>query len=219
MKITHKFDYRIETLEYVNDWIDLYNYIRNEPMIFSGSWYFSYENGGPITKSIMNRLRKYLPRNLANNIVIDTRVTHTMKGQYPSIPGWHGDDIPRSTQYGQPYLPSISKDVQHFMVLLSDVESNSCTEFVTDRPELEFDYESEIPIWGQLDQQINAGNYKTKFIRAGELIRFDQNAIHRASPTINPGWRFFFRLSLTHRIPANEIRKQVQVYSNETMGW
>jgi hypothetical protein len=198
--------------------------IKNEPMIFSGTPAFAHGKGGPLTKEITKRIldnenfravQLFAPTS-DFNIVIDTRVTMTMPGMYPSIPGWHCDDVPRSKTHGQPVLHGVNPFVQHFMVILSDQESAvSCTEFVTEPFEVDIDLAD---VWGSVDRAVEREKPKTGFLRQGEIIRFNQEAIHRASQTKTAGWRFFYRASITHRKPANEIRKQVQVYAS-TNGW
>lgn len=200
------------------------NTIKNEPMIFGGSLQFAKSNGGELTNSAISLLignhntQKVFTDAYAHglNVVIDSRVTMTMKGAYPSIPGWHCDDVPRSEKYEQPDLSKCSEFVQHFMILFADVESQSCTEFVNDDFTADLDPER---VWSSLHEAVESQKPKTRFLKAGHLIQFDQHCIHRASPTINPGWRFFIRLSLTHRKPVNEIRNQVQVYLPTNGGW
>lgn len=214
--------------------------IKNEPMIWSGSARFAASNGGSLTREITNLLLKhemfrtvqmFAPDDF--KIVIDTRVTMTMKGTYPSIPGWHGDDVPRSRTTGQPVIQSVNPLVQHYMVLLSDQsDAVSTTEFLLTPLELEVDIAN---VWNSVDAEINSklkeqNEYNegrpseeqlvplTGRIPQGEIVRFNQEAIHRASPTETPGWRFFYRASITHRKPANEIRNQVQVYTSIN-GW
>lgn len=197
--------------------------IKNEPMMFSVTPRFAHMNGGPLTKEITDILLKHIMyTTIAVNApedfysVIDTRVTMTMKGMYPSIPGWHCDDVPRSRTTGQPILHGVNPFVQHYMVLLSDQENIvSSTEFVTQETELDVDLTN---VWNSVDKQVNETKPQTGYLSTGEITRFNQEAIHRASPTVTPGWRFFYRLSITHRKPANEVRNQVQVYASEN-GW
>ena len=225
-KIRHKFPCNIQTIKCLEAQNYTTDEIKNEPMLFGADWSFAIMEGGPITQSIMKELHSAICFDNkvqgcihdGYNFIIDTRVTMTMKGYYPSIPGFHTDWVPRGKD-GQPDLTQIDDNVIHYMCLLSDVESHTCTEFVIDEPELEFDYSSDDAIWTQLDKQINAGNYRTRFLEPNTIISFDQNSIHRASPTVTPGWRFFFRASLLKKKPANEIRNQVQIYAPIGMGW
>lgn len=195
--------------------------IKYEPMIYSGDWKFTRQNGGPVTQSVLDQLESINPLISTtipdHHIVIDIRVTMTMEGAYPSIPGWHCDDVPRGKKYAQPDVNLISPEVVHYMVLLADVETQSCTEFVDKPFTADIDAEN---VWSSLHKEVKDINPSTRFVRQGDIIRFDQNAIHRASPAKTPGWRYFFRLSHTHRAPANEIRKQVQVYlPSDDGGW
>lgn len=192
--------------------------LKYEPMLFGAGWNFANENCGSITKSILNSISNLelfqIPWDLNQQIVIDTRVTMTMPGQYPSIPGWHCDDVPRPN--GQPDMRLIKSEVKHLMCILSDKEDVSCTEFVTENVDVDLD---ENRVWASLDEEINKLKPMTGFIKPGQIVLFDQNTIHRASPTKQGGWRLFFRLSYTHRKPINEIRKQVQVYTPINGGW
>ena len=199
--------------------------IAGEQMIYSGGWKYTKENGGPITSYIMRQLTKCPEWGKAllavehddnYDVVIDTRTNMLMEGMYPSIPGWHCDDVPRGEKYEQPNLKAIDNKVQHFMVLLSD--SDECpaqTEFVTEPVLIDIDQNN---VWNSVDKAVEEGKFKTGFLNEGDIIQFSQTAIHRASLCKTPGWRLFFRASITHRKPVNEIRRQVQVYSTRN-GW
>lgn len=199
--------------------------IKNEPMLFGADMDFAIANGGPLTRDLLHELissmefarvlRDSAPEEY--HIVIDTRSTMTMKGAYPSIPGWHCDDVPRGDQYEQPDLDKIDDLTQHFLVLMSSTESHTCTEFVPSTMTIDVDPEN---VWRSVNNAIAEQKPKTRFIQVGELVQFDQQAIHRATATANPGWRWFARVSITKRKPVNEIRDQVQVYMPlENVGW
>jgi hypothetical protein len=197
--------------------------IKNEPMIFSGDLRFSWENGGPLTKKALTTLlsdKKFWEYEITDDIqvVIDSRVTMTTIGQYPSIPGWHCDDVPRKNQQSQPDFSLCSDDVAHFMVLFSDKpEGVSGTEFVTSTHSINIDSNK---VWNSLDKEIQQlADKKVRFLNDGELVYFNQLAIHRASPAKSYGWRFFLRVSYTYRKPVNEIRNQVQIYTPVENGW
>lgn len=211
----HIFIPNVKTIKTING-LRTTDELKYEPMLFQADLKFSYENGGPVTKEVIDSIIDDVNVFTDKHIVIDTRVTMTMAGTYPSIPGWHCDAVPRSEKYDQPDLSKINSHVKHYMVLLSDVEAHTCTEFVEDVFKTHINKEN---VWGGLHEDIEESNVKTRFIKPGEVIVFDQNSIHRASPTVNPGWRYFFRLSLVDFEPANEIRKQVQVYSPMNGGW
>ena len=217
IKTISNFDYKFD--------VDI---IKNEPMIFSGDLGFARKNSGIITNSILDALEATEEFKVAyekrgeNNLVIDTRVNMVMPGQYPSIPGWHCDDVPRKDNNSQPDFSLCSKNTQHFMVLVSDkAQYISGTEFATKDWELDIDQNN---VWNSLDRgmkdYINCNPGGTRFVHDGELIQFNQLAVHRASPAKRNGWRLFFRASITYRQPKNEIRNQVQVYVDlNNAGW
>lgn len=90
------------------------NIVKNEPMFFNASPIFAYENGGPITKAFLE-----LTGMLDKPCVIDTRVHMLMKGWYPCIPGWHHDDVPRTTSTGQPNYKTPEYFAKHILGLVN----------------------------------------------------------------------------------------------------
>ena len=206
------------------------NAVRSEPMLFGADLAFARENGGDITRHVLDTLATSeefvkwreafeageLPQ---TSIVIDSRVNMLMPGMYPSIPGWHGDDVPRGVKYAQPDLNGVDTgEFMHFMVLFSDNATPvSATEFVVEPVTLDVDPEN---VWKSVNAGVEALKPKTSKLREGDIIAFGQEALHRASPCVQAGWRFFMRVSFTYRKPVNEIRQQVQVYMPiETSGW
>lgn len=206
------------------------NDIKAEPMLFGADLAFSRTHGGPITNHVLDTLeesdvfidwRKRFENGLLplTHIVIDSRVNMLMSGMYPSIPGWHGDDVPRGVKYTQPDLNGIETNAFiHFMVLFSDNEKPvSATEFVVEPVALNVDQDN---VWQSVNAGVEALKPRTSRLQEGDIIAFGQEALHRASPCVQSGWRFFIRVSFTYRKPVNEIRQQVQVYMPiETAGW
>ncbi len=201
------------------------NDIRYEPMLFSCDLENARKLGGKITNDFIDQIQlselyqnALLLENL--NIVIDTRVTMTMPGMYPSIPGWHCDDFNRSIKYGQPDLENRDKRITHFMTIVSDSNDGvSCTEFITEPCTVSLNKNA---VWNSLDKNLESEKFKhlkRKKLVQGDIINFNQDSIHRASKTTSNGWRWFGRLSFTYRKPANEIRTQVQVYASAENGW
>lgn len=194
--------------------------IRDEPMIWSGDYLFAKKKGGVITQEFLAQIEKsqYFKDNMGNEnlyFILDSRVTHTMEGQYPSMGGWHCDDFNREEKYGQPRLADRDNRVCHFMALVSEGEV-TCTEFITEPLEVQIDPEA---VWNSVDSILGeAEQYEKKKIAPLEVIYFSQDALHRASICTKPGWRLFLRGSFTYRKPENEIRKQVQVYIDKK-GW
>jgi hypothetical protein len=65
--------------------------IKKEPMFFNSDFDYAYLNGGKITRSFLDNL----PDGWRIDVVFDSRIHMLMPGWYPSIPGWHHDDVPR----------------------------------------------------------------------------------------------------------------------------
>lgn len=196
--------------------------IRQEPMIFSGDLEFSFNHGGPIMRAVLRAIENSGELKLIGNknVVIDTRVNMLMKGQYPSMPGWHCDDVPRVDRNSQPDISKIgNSDTRHYIFLATDrgEENISGTEFISGDREIEIDPEN---VWKTLDKKLRENSGKTFRVKPNEILRFNIDAAHRATPATYNGWRFFLRLSVTHRKPVNEIRNQVQVYVPvDDYGW
>jgi hypothetical protein len=59
--------------------------------------------------------------------------------------------------------------------------------------------------------------------KEGQMIKFNDRALHRGTLAVGNGWRHFIRISqCTNRQVLNEIRSQVQVYlpeGKENEGW
>lgn len=197
--------------------------IREEPMIWSGDYQFARSNGGELTQEFLDKISstdRYKSMSGVSdlNFVLDSRVTHIMPGQYPSMGGWHCDDFTRKAKYAQPRIEDRDKRICHFVALVGDAEDgNSCTEFVTEKCKIPVDQNA---VWNSLDHAIENQYSFLKRSKAKNLdiVYFNQDAIHRATAATTAGWRLFIRGSFTYREPQNEIRKQVQVYLDKK-GW
>jgi hypothetical protein len=183
--------------------------IKNEPMIFSGSKDFAFENGGPITKEFLSKLPD-------KDFIIDSRVHMLMPGFYPCIPGWHLDDVPRTREDGQPEHDHPAYKSENIMTIIGDA---SITEFVRGELELEDIGFKEGSVYGKwnadINKQLSQANCRISVKKAPELalIHFPFGAFHRGTPATKNGWRFFIRANFnTARKPVNEMRRQVNVY-------
>ena len=142
--------------------------IKYEPMIFSGDIAFCREHGGKLTNYFLDALeeskefKRFKDAHPDRHIVVDTRVTMTKKHQFPSIPGWHCDDVPR-IKGSQPQIDKIS-DVQHFMTIFSDSKGVSATEFLIEPLSIDIDREH---VWNSLDEYLESRENKTRFIKEG----------------------------------------------------
>ena len=204
--------------------------VKNEPMLFNCDIQTALELGGPITKSFIHAIRSQKPLKGTSTLridpdVIDTRVHMLMPGWYPSIPGWHHDDIPRTRSDGQPNYedPNVSK-TYHCMGLVNgkiaptQFAVNECMELKEVLPGEGNVYK----IWhDEVEKQIADGETKRWHAPSNRVIWFDATAMHQGVAAVGNGWRWFGRASWnTTRKPTNEIRRQVQVYLQNPMeGW
>lgn len=195
--------------------------IKNEPMFFNSSLQYAYKHSGPITRAFIDRLPKDW---VECNPVLDSRVHMLMPGWYPCIPGYHHDDVPRSTSTGQPNYTDPEYHSEHLMGL---VNGDICpTEFALGELEVsDPDINTTIyKTWHtEVQHLIDTNQVHRLNAKSGILIQFDWESFHTGTAAVQSGWRWFVRLSRNtdrqNRI-TNEIRRQVQVYmENPVEGW
>lgn len=204
--------------------------IKNEPMLFSSCYDHARGvsqfggGGGDITKAFLDAL----PEELKNNkTIIDSRAHMLMPGWFPCVHGYHHDDVPR-TWYDrvsdklQPNYVNPSYRSKHVMALF---HSHICpTEFAIGKADFSDPTSHDIvyKYWhNEVINNIKAGHLHKVIAPDHQLIFFDDRTWHQGTKAVKEGWRFFIRASWdTGRIATNEVRRQVQVYLENTMeGW
>lgn len=203
--------------------------IKKEPMFFNSSLDYAYINGGKITKSFIDELPKEWQ---LSNVVFDSRVHMLMPGWYPSIPGWHHDDVPRpEIPVGQHFLTAGQPDYEnpryHSEHILGLVNADICpTHFATGfctMPTVE-DGETIYKKWhDEVEKQIKEGKLELEVANDRTLYYFNWETFHTGTKAVGNGWRWFGRVSRNtdriHKI-SNEIRVNAQVYLEfPTEGW
>ena len=193
--------------------------ISGEPMLFSSSVDFAIDNGGPLTRLAIAALPMTAPpRGL--HAVIDTRSHMLMPGQYPAIPGWHCDAVPRPN--GQPDFARLDVRQRHYTVTVAeDGRHMPMVEFFAPQgcPAVDLRY-TPMCVWASLNETINGlDEIYIRYGEHGDVMEFSSLVPHRAQSSPGRGWRWFFRLSYMEKPPKNEIRRQVQVYTTEGLGW
>ena len=192
--------------------------LEREPMLLGASPDFAERAGGGITRMMLAQLSPLLDPGRFLHVVIDTRVHMLMAGMYPAIPGWHCDHVPRATKYAQPDPQQMTPAYQNFAVTLSNSEIGvSHTEYVHETLDLEYD---ETAVWASINDELEQSSFpSTWFVQDGDIVRFSQSTLHRATAAHASGWRFFMRLSYVATPPVNRIRNQTQVYTTLGKGW
>lgn len=197
--------------------------IKNEPMFFNSDLEFAFGRGGPITKDFINAFL------LDNDIpiadcVFDSRVHMLMKGWFPCIPGFHHDDVPRSTVSGQPNYDSPAYRSSHCFGL---VNGDICpTEFALGNSDFSRVPDNVITYkhWHlEVEEKIKNGELERVSAPSGKLVYFNDRTWHQGVRARDSGWRWFGRISWNtarSKSITNEIRRQVQVYLEHPMeGW
>lgn len=211
--------------------------IPHEEMIVKGDRKFALENGGVITRNLI----QHLPLDWQNHeIVVDTRVHMLMKGMFPCVPGWHHDYVARTAPGGQPNYDNFGYRSEHLMLLVN--AEVAPTQFAIG--EAEYD---PVPLGTNVYQQwhketnyhLSSGKLVAVDAPSNQWLLFNDLTMHQGVQAKWSGWRYFIRVSrffinvekFTHtegedRIYLqppeifNQNRKQVQVYmSDPTMGW
>lgn len=202
--------------------------IKDEPMFFNSSVAFAYDNGGPVTRSFIDAL----PEDFKLG-VFDSRVHMLMPGWYPSIPGWHHDDVPRPQDIpvgqhfmtaGQPDYDNPSYSAEHILGLVN--AEVAPTEFIHGKCKMKCVPDGEL-IYRQWHKEIEEmlvhGEVTRQSVNDRTLYYFDCDDFHQGTAAVKNGWRWFGRVSInTDRIKkiSNEIRRNAQVYLAFPMeGW
>jgi hypothetical protein len=199
--------------------------VKNEPMFFNCDLEYAYKNGSDITRTFLDGLPEDWK---LDDVVLDSRVHMLMKGWYPCIPGWHHDDVPRSTPTGQPNYTNPEYHAEHLMGLvnahLAPTEF-ALGKFIMTEPDIE---KTIYKVWhdeveAQLASRYSGWTHEFVEAESGKYIQFDCNTFHTGSKAVGIGWRWFVRLSRNTKrtkFITNERRNQVQVYMDDpTQGW
>lgn len=159
---------------------------------------------------------------------LDVKVHMLMVGQYPCIPNWHTDNVPR--------------DESGLRFDLIDTEAPKMLLWISDGPETEFlaqkvtmphlpGSHQEIARWikyGNARQTRvgwdNLPDYQTQRLQPNVWWSMDQRTAHRGTQAKKSGWRVFARVTPKTLAPqrpvTSVIRRHAQVYLDAaTFGW
>ncbi|MGH8531257.1 MAG: hypothetical protein ACREV1_00660 [Gammaproteobacteria bacterium] len=191
--------------------------IIDEPMIWGADLNFTRRHGGPLTRMALQLLEGELPmiqqiERRGRYACIDTESQFLLIGQFPSIPGWHGDAM-LETDNGQPDFSTISPDALVYMLSISDQPGGVSRTLLAAQP-LTVEYDRD-HVWRSVHRAAETFLLQRVLAEEGTMIRLDQDTLHKPAPCYRKGWRFWFRLTLYHKPPKNEFLNRVQVYSPE----
>lgn len=197
------------------------SFVKNEPMFWRASPQYALEHGGHLTRKFLVELGKQKEWATDPNVLIDSRVHMLFPEWWPSIPGFHFDDVPRELPNKQPNHKNPSYQAQHCMALCGDA---SLTEFavgVASFPEVGED-EKYYKVWHPMVvDYINKGVLKSVIAEPNRLIFFDCWSWHQGTKATKRGHRFFIRATRNTNLKCmNEIRRNANVYLESPMeGW
>lgn len=141
---------------------------------------------------------------------IDVKIHMLMKNQYPCIPNWHCDNVPR-----------VDGKVRYD--LTPDHTFNPMYLWVSDEPTTEFlKYNKEmgtVENHADLARKIKLSTPSTIKIPPKTWVKMDQRTPHRGTQAVESGWRVFVRLTHKSMLPQRSvnnsfIRRHSQVYLN-----
>lgn len=200
--------------------------IKDEPMLYGASWNFAKENGGTITKFVMQVIEDDVKETMSvmaqagYHPIIDTKSVLLMPGQYPCIPGWHCDGVVREEQGSQPNLNTLNDPIVHYLYTLSDclAAGHASTSYMVDEIGIRESSVEKYNVWKSVDSLVR-GLSEERALPRGKVLRFYRDTLHKCGPAPTRQWRYFFRCSFYHMPAMNEIRQQVQVYTDINQGW
>lgn len=201
---------------------ELQKLVKDEPMFWRATPEFAWDNGGPLTRNFLAALKMGgRGWGSAKDVLIDSRVHMLMPGWYPSIPGFHFDDVPRELPNKQPNHRNPSYKSQHVMMLVGDA---SLTEFALGTAKFPEVGENDLyyQVWHPLVvEKIQKGILESKQATTNRLIYFDWNTWHQGVQATKRGHRLFIRATKNTTLKVqNEIRRNAQVYLENPMeGW
>lgn len=159
----------------------------------------------------MSELVASVPVDRPEDYELDIKVHMLMAGQYPCIPNWHTDNVPR--------------DETGLRFDLIDADSDPMLLWISDGPETEFLAQHvvmpERPGSHQEIARFLRGDSKnvppmTQFIQPNVWWSMDQRTPHRGTQARKSGWRVFARVTprsiAPHRPVESVIRRHAQVY-------
>ena len=149
-----------------------------------------------------------------HNWEVDVKVHMLMPNQYPCVPNWHCDNVPRPNGFTD------YKAVQNADLLAPPmylyVSGTPCTEFLTEDDEFAGVVESHADV----AEYIRLTKAETQLIEPQTWYAMWQNTPHRGTIAKDHSWRLFIRLTHNSIAPVRPvtdvIRRHSQVYLDAT---
>lgn len=185
-----------------------------EPSMKQATADFAWQNGGPITRDILNNFRRILSEDDYKNIIVDTKIQEFKNHEYSNTPGWHCDFFSTSDEQEDRLFrtnPGLETDTRIFLL----VSGEPATEFMVPR---NLNIDINVPAWKQISQYVDSVINPSDLYRIPHAtpVELKGNELHRVTvyegekPTI----RYFMRVYL-----FPEGHSQRGTYRNELFDW
>lgn len=197
-----------------------------EVNLFSCSPLAVKEWGGIHTRNILHQLEEKfhfsIDRCMREGMkpVVDVRIHRLFAEQYPAIPGWHCDHVPRGGYSGQPNFSLCAMHAFNVALIISDhPQGVSNTEFVMQPVRISL--EDQDHVYRELHREVQRIKPLVAPVPDGKFVWFSQRSIHRAAPAARRGVRLFFRYSMMEKPHIQNVKHSMpHVYQlSEENGW
>lgn len=201
------------------------NTILGHPGCYAASPEFALEHCSPLTKVFLDCVSSEWYdecKSLGMLPNIDVRPHRLNIGEYPGVPGFHTDGMPRTTYHSQPDSERIPvrKTVLGFF---STAENVSRTKVIKDDFVIDEALIDPERYWSSVNQEVMKREVDTVEIEEGHFVNLDELCLHSISECKVRGARLFFRMSMWHNGYLGEqgkIAHQQQVYVDvNKAGW
>lgn len=156
---------------------------------------------------------------------IDVKVHMLMPNQYPCIPNWHCDNVPRGVS-GTDYLEAERLNARGEPPMYLWVSGTPCTKFLAEPLELPVpkSHADLGTMIRTLDEEPHSNRKVTQLIKPNTFYKMGRLTPHQGTASAEHCWRVFMRLTHKSCLPARPktqvLRRHSQVYLDSTnFGW
>lgn len=163
-----------------------------------------------------------IPIDNKDDYVYDVKLHMLMPNQYPCIPNWHCDNVPRDATNALDYTKANTIPDMYLWV-----SGTPCTEFLAKDWVIDQLPTSHIDLAATISEKLNRASgdvQMTKFIKPQQWIKMNALTPHRGTISSEYTWRIFVRATHKSVVPIrttiSPIRRHSQVYlDSANFGW
>ena len=171
----------------------------------------------------LRELIESFPVSAIEDYEFDVKIHMLMPDQFPCIPNWHCDNVPRDSNGTLDYAATVKEEAVPMLIWLS---GTPCTEFL--RSNLQIDLpDNHIDLADQLEDLIYRASQDsplTTFLPTQQWVKFRNTSPHRGVVSTQHQWRIFVRATHKSISPVRHqegiLRRHCQVYLDSAkFGW